>query len=246
MTCFYIAIFWSDIYDKIAANIFHVGLFQSAALYLNSALIFLVIVRYQKGALQRLKWHALGRRWIVVSIVLVYFLWPIYDGAHMPTKSVGYFLTTLLMAIGVGLNEELFSRGLILSYFEKFGSGWAFWVSSLTFGAFHLLNIIYGSNPVGAIYQAIHATGAGFIFAGLLLYTRSIWIPVLYHAANDFPLLQYHSSTSDNVPFEWSTVGGLVMEALFALAIGGALYYFSKDRFQDLTNLAVKYKLVEA
>ena len=236
---------WNGVYNRLAKFLFHVGLFQSAALLINSLLMFLVLWRFQREKMERFRWPKLGYRWIVIGAVISYDLYPIYSGAPMPTKSIGYFLTTALMALAIGLNEELFSRGFIYNLFERRGSWVTFWVSSTSFGALHFLNLFYGHSAVMTLYQAVHALGGGFIFAGLLLYGKTIWIPVIYHALNDFPLLQMESRAGDSMPMDWGLLGNISMDALFALIIGASLHYFATDRREELKALLLRFKLVE-
>lgn len=116
-------------------------------------------------------------------------------------SSYGFYLATtpsilLLFGIGqalVGIMEELLFRGivfpLLILHFanKKQPIIKAVWLSSLLFGAVHLVGLIrHPENVWGVTNTVIFATGIGFFFACMLLRTGNILVPVFIHFLVDF------------------------------------------------------------
>lgn len=89
--------------------------------------------------------------------------------------------------LGTGIFEETMLRGVcfFILYQAWQSKPHAFMKAALgqglIFGLLHLLNLVY--NPVGeTLMQVIYATLLGIGFAGLVVFTRSIWPAVIVHA----------------------------------------------------------------
>jgi uncharacterized protein len=114
-------------------------------------------------------------------------------------RSEAAYHVTVRIPFATALAEELLFRGVLLGLFRQRRSEAAavLW-TSLLFGAWHVLPTIdhYRGNPVSDLVAdpgrgrrlAVLATtlstaGAGVVFAGLRLRSRSVLAPVLAHAA---------------------------------------------------------------
>jgi membrane protease YdiL (CAAX protease family) len=87
-----------------------------------------------------------------------------------------------LMAIGSATIEEIVFRGVVFRLVEEWGGTWtALVVSSLVFGAVHLVNP--HATALGAI--AIVFEG-GILLAGAYVLTRRLWLPIGVHAGWNF------------------------------------------------------------
>jgi uncharacterized protein len=91
-----------------------------------------------------------------------------------------------LVASAAGFGEELLFRGLLQAGLAELlpvphAPLVALAIASLVFGAFHWLSTTY----------AILATMAGVYFGSLLLYTDSLWPPMIAHGLYDFLALWY-------------------------------------------------------
>jgi membrane protease YdiL (CAAX protease family) len=91
-----------------------------------------------------------------------------------------------LVASAAGFGEELLFRGLLQAGLSELlpvphAPLVALVAASLVFGAFHWLSTTY----------AILATLAGVYFGGLLLYSDSLWPPMIAHGLYDFLALRY-------------------------------------------------------
>jgi membrane protease YdiL (CAAX protease family) len=88
-----------------------------------------------------------------------------------------YILNVLIIAVLAGISEEFFFRGVLQRIFSKM-----------------LINKHIVIWSVAIIFSAIHFQFFGFLprmllgayFGYLLLFTRSIWIPVIAHFTNNF------------------------------------------------------------
>lgn len=83
----------------------------------------------------------------------------------------------------VGLSEELMFRGVLYSGLRDRLPLWpAAIVTSVLFGAVHVLNAGTTGNLQGAVLQAINAVSLGFLLLGLRVRSGSLWPPVILHA----------------------------------------------------------------
>jgi len=116
----------------------------------------------------------------------------------------------LLFTLMIGLNEESFSRGLIFGCFEQYGVWVAAIVSSVHFGLMHFSNYVWGGFSLQYnISQIIGAAAFGFMACGLMVYSRTIWLPMLIHGLTDFPIELVGQSA-----YVKTTTGGLIGLAL--------------------------------
>ncbi|WP_433607431.1 lysostaphin resistance A-like protein [Dactylosporangium sp. CA-139114] len=90
----------------------------------------------------------------------------------------GLAITAGVMAV-VAVNEEIVFRGVLTRMLaERFGGWVALVVSSLLFGAMHLVN----ANATVPAVLSIVLTG-GLLFGALYLVTRSLWLTIGFHFA---------------------------------------------------------------
>lgn len=126
------------------------------------------------------------------ALILIFFNLPydlMFEGKYTP--DIALLLPLLLRVTGVGLIEEFFFRGLILSIFlsvwavGKTGIYKSVIFSSILFGIVHLinlLNILKGQDIlVETISQIFYAFFLGIFFAAVYLRTQNIWISVIIH-----------------------------------------------------------------
>ncbi len=95
-------------------------------------------------------------------------------------------VTTVVLQLCLGLNEEMMSRGVVQTLTAHLG-GWrcAGWVG-LLFGAGHAFNaVFFGVSWFDAGGQVLSATVGGFCFAAVRFHVLSLWPFVLLHAAEN-------------------------------------------------------------
>ncbi|MGL5928226.1 MAG: lysostaphin resistance A-like protein [Dermatophilaceae bacterium] len=139
-------------------------------------------------------WRAIGLTWAgslrhlyllwvpVLTLVVLFLLTPMsetVDGQWLAVSVPKNMLT--------GYVEEVVVRGVILFILlrawrhRSFGVLRAVVVSSLLFGAAHLIGLLGGGNVLSLSSQAIYATFLGVGFAAVLVRTNTIWPLVVLH-----------------------------------------------------------------
>ncbi|MEL6641446.1 MAG: type II CAAX endopeptidase family protein [Pseudomonadota bacterium] len=101
------------------------------------------------------------------------------DSAHSPLSVLGLVLA---LNFFVGLSEELLFRGIIFGALrQKNRLITAIFVSSIAFGALHLVNAGVGQGLQQTLFQIINATALGVLFCGLTLSANSLWPAIVLH-----------------------------------------------------------------
>ena len=95
------------------------------------------------------------------------------------------FVLFLFLACLVGFVEEVFFRGLILQALAPTGLWRAAILSSIVFGAMHLLNLLFGADLIATLLQVAYATAMGFGFAAVTLRTGVLWPLIVIHSLID-------------------------------------------------------------
>ncbi|MDR0459475.1 MAG: CPBP family intramembrane metalloprotease [Coriobacteriales bacterium] len=117
----------------------------------------------------------------LIGLPAEYLTWP----QMLPLSVV------ILSAFFTGFFEETLVRGLVLGILNRrFGDNKggiviSAIVSSLLFGAAHLLNILTGSAVIETLVQVVYATMIGVFFAALYLRTNNLWVLIFLHALID-------------------------------------------------------------
>jgi membrane protease YdiL (CAAX protease family) len=103
--------------------------------------------------------------------------------------SVLHIVTGIILVAMIGITEELESRIIVIGLLERFGIRFAIVASSVIFGLIHL-NLYIGSNwELWNAYNHVVSAGAGGLFFAALMYaTRSVYIPMFFHAAWDWTI----------------------------------------------------------
>ena len=85
-------------------------------------------------------------------------------------------------ALFPAVSEEIFFRGIVFRWIERFAGTWAgLIVSSALFGVAHLFN------PAATWTSTIFiAMEAGLLLGGVYMLTRNLWLPIGLHAAWNF------------------------------------------------------------
>ena len=212
-----------------------------------SGLVWLAAIWYfNPQTLSRFKVTLSKRLLVGLLIVLFFTIGPIYhsDYAH---KSIFDVVVGFLFALGIGLDEDFFSRGLIFSAFESYGIQIAAIVSAVHFGLLHFGNAIWGGQSFSfTSTQVVGAMAFGYLCVGLMLYTKTIWVPVLFHGLTDFPM-QLESAAS----YKNTVTGHAYWLYTFSFAIpylitGWVLIKLSRGgRFRRLASLGRRFGLSE-
>jgi len=151
--------------------------------------------------------------------------------AWLPAAYVGYALIdggfdrSLLSSLGiaglclaVGLEEELWTRGLVLESLRWRGTTAAVVLSSLWFGALHSLNLLNGQPASTTVAQMGFATAFGLAVAAVRVRVGTLWLPVALHALYDLGALM---RDSDAAGPSWRAVAGYLVVFGLPLVVFG-------------------------
>ena len=153
----------------------------------------------------------LGGFGVVAILTIPQLFRATYHGHSFPQVIEG-----LVFALFIGIDEEIFSRGLIYGFLDKYGVKVAAIVSSVHFGMLHLGNAVWGGQSFAYTFgQVLDAAAFGYLCCGLMLYSRSILVPIVLHGLVDFPMqmvtaAQYTTQVTGG--FDWlSTLFDLII-----------------------------------
>jgi membrane protease YdiL (CAAX protease family) len=131
----------------------------------------------QKGSASKLWYYA-------PIIVLLLLLLP--KGIN-PSISPIFIIVNLVFALIVGINEELYFRGLIFKRLSALGITRAILISALLFGILHAANLLGGYKaPLYVTLQIIFAFCFGLVAAEVTYVTKSLLPAITWHFCHDF------------------------------------------------------------
>lgn len=140
------------------------------------------------------------------------------------TLDANIVLTLISIALLAPIVEEILLRGLLFRQYEKVGAKAITIVilSGVLFGLFHL-NIV----------QGIFTTVGGIFFALAFLWSKSLWVPILMHLANNFLSLSigYLPET-----IQESTSLNIGLFALIVFLPLAMIYFYKHRKVDELLN----------
>lgn len=133
-----------------------------------------------------------------------------------------YVAVALVFTISVGVNEELYFRGLVLKALSAKGIRFAIIVSSLIFGVVHLANLAGGADVLYTFLQVLFSALFGLVCAEIVVKSKGLLVAIIWHFVHD--LIGYVT-----VP-ELSTTALVVLGSQCAVLLGYAAYLWGKAR----------------
>ncbi|SER93230.1 CPBP family intramembrane glutamic endopeptidase [Corynebacterium cystitidis] len=105
-------------------------------------------------------------------------------------QSAGAFFALLLLAVGVGVVEEVIYRGVVVGAMARqFSLPAVVWGSGALFGLAHAVNIFGGQAPSQTVQQVLSTAVSGVAYAVFYLYVRRLSPLIMLHATWDFVIL---------------------------------------------------------
>jgi len=155
--------------------------------YVLISIIFLVIV-YLKG-LDSLEYFRLPRKGVAsmtAMVIAAMYVSPQFFGGHNEMQPLKLAIPGIIFLLGIGISEEIFSRGLTFGMLRQYGERKAIIVSSAIFGLLHI-NVYVGEywDLWDAYSHVISSACWGFLACSIMIATRSIWFTALFHALVD-------------------------------------------------------------
>ncbi len=172
--------------------------------------------------------------YIPLAVLLTVNLWHGISLEANATEVALHIVTMLL----VGFLEETIFRGFLFKALLEQGTKSAIIISSVTFGAGHIIRLFNGSGAelFENILQVIYAMAAGFMFVMLFFKTKSLIPCILGHGCfNALSIFQNESAL---------TMGHNIFSCLMLviISLGYALYltFAIKDETKQRENFNVK------
>ena len=175
-------------------------------------LTFLLIAFFLTPKMRRyLRLPSLRKRWLPLLGITNFVLLPYFSDIYAFRHDLSDLARGTYWVIAIGFTEELFSRFLIFGLLTRYVGLWpAMVISSINFGMMHLGNLHQdGQGLQETLLQVSNAVSFGFMMVALLIYFRSIWVPILMHAFSDFSL-----SIGPYRPSATRTTGGITGHGL--------------------------------
>ena len=129
-------------------------------------------------------------RWLASAALISFYLFVHLQDMKESKFSLPHILLGIIFVFTIGFSEEITSRFFIFGLLNRYLGVWgALALSAINFGMMHIGNAFGGDQGYQeTAIQALSAASAGFMFASLLLFTRSLWIPIIVHATVDLSL----------------------------------------------------------
>lgn len=140
-----------------------------------------------------------------------------------------------LSGLEPGIAEEWLYRFAVLTLLlqafrhRRYQIDWAVWLSGGLFGMWHITNVFAGQPLSATVEQIIFAATLGWFLASTYLYSGSILLPMVIHAAIDILSMMASGSQTMVKPdvFEWQTIGATVI-----IFVGITIYFLTGSRRQ--------------
>lgn len=192
---------------------------MSAAVACSILIGFLIIARSGQPAafygFRRLASGSMKKVWLVIPLLLLEIVPLVLFAPKFPQS--GLFYTVLaLFTLLVGLNEELYFRGLVFHFLRQKGPKAAVIGSAIIFGILHAVNALSGTNPWAVLLQVVFAFLVGLVLALIVSVTKSLWIGILWHTVHNFISFSTESSLDQTA----ITVIGIQVVIMLIYAVG--------------------------
>jgi hypothetical protein len=157
------------------------------ALCVESVLLVLVLAALRwwraAGFNRPSEWRELKLLWVPTGLFVVL---PLVVGLHAVAPATAAYLVVAYALTGFA--EEGLYRGVLLRVLGPLGARRAVLLSAVFFGASHLVNLMFRSNPFLVFAQAVGAFSMGVGFGAMRLRTNTIWPLIFLHGSEDLLL----------------------------------------------------------
>lgn len=143
------------------------------------ALLFAAIAAFKWRDMKLGAPHSLLKvMWFPMLVLLAISSLALMTG--MPEGRVMFFV--IFNTILIGVSEEVMFRGVLFrALLENFKVWPAIIITTILFGAVHVLNGFTTGDWDGALVQAVAAGMSGLIFMAIVIRTGSLWPAIIYH-----------------------------------------------------------------
>lgn len=128
-------------------------------------------------------WKGFHLLWFIPVLLIAAVL-----GMDLPPKTVGVVTSLALLALFVGLHEEIIWRGIVVKVMQPQGTMKAVLWSAFFFGIIHFNSILVGASPAYSLLQVIASFLGGFGLAAIRVRIQSLWPLIIAHGVNNFTM----------------------------------------------------------
>jgi membrane protease YdiL (CAAX protease family) len=133
------------------------------------------------------RWRRVGLAWLPAGYTALVLVIATTDGAG--GRGLAAILGIAGLALAVGFEEELWTRGLLLETLRWKGTTAAVVLSSLWFGVLHSLNLLSGQPASTTAFQVVLASSFGLALGAIRVRVGTLWLPIALHALYDLGVL---------------------------------------------------------
>lgn len=204
--------------NKVTAP-FTVVAIQSVMFFLAGLLGFFL---YRKRS--KIEGEGVGLFKVLYFVPIIMVELPALSQGIREDFSLKLFLLYFMFTLFIGIAEEIFFRGLILSELSNYGKIFGIIVSALIFGIFHSANLLDGANVFYTLLQMAFAVVFGLVAAEVVLLRGSLLPVILWHFVHNF--FSYIGTGAENIGGELTTMQLTISFVQFIILALYATYLF--------------------
>jgi membrane protease YdiL (CAAX protease family) len=209
-------------YDEIGDTVDNVRKAVTLSMALGAVYVVVItsLLGWWKPALREPRRARHGWMWIIPVFLALGIAGNLASTKWGEVDQLGtYVLWLAVGCIGVGFNEEMMTRGLLLVGARgTLHEGWVWFVTAASFGLMHVPNVLFGENGRDAVQQVFLAFGVGSAYYVTRRITGALVVTMVLHGAWDFStFIQGHSV--DGLADKPVALGGVLSIPVVVIAL---------------------------
>lgn len=239
-------IFKSDIIFAICSIVIYIVIFNGAALLSDIIgipnlltvvvgflmCLFMVLVLYKRKKMSYYGLNSLKNlnhlRLLLYVPMLVIASVNLWQGFHINDTIAQIILISLSM-ICVGILEELIFRSFLMKALLHKGPTFAIVISTLIFGLFHALNLVFGADLMPTLLQVVYSMAFGFMCCVFFYKTNNVIPCIICHALGNI----FDIFLPQNTTLAFQYIGCAVMTIV---SIGYGIYLLLAKNLVNTNN----------
>lgn len=176
-------------------------------------------------------WKSLVLYWPIALVMLLSM------AGGWNSNEASLVIQIALLAIAVGINEEVIFRGFFFHYLRKLTPVSTVLISSLAFGLMHFAGL-FANIPVDIVMAQVYfAAGFGTIIGNAKARYAGLAIPIFAHAVFDFAAIGAKGGVQELLVYDPTITFGLLFAGTIMWVWGIWLLFYGKRRnsFRALT-----------
>ncbi len=195
-----------------------VGFIANTVLSICLIVIVLVLKRTSYYGLTTVKNARQYLYFIPLFFIVTVNLW---NGVNI-NKPSNEILLHILTMLNIGFIEEIIFRGFLFKMMEKNNVKIAIIVSSVTFGAGHIINLLNGADLIPTLLQICYATATGYLFV------------IIFHKSKSLvPCIVTHSLVNSLSVFNIENTVSLYIAPAFLTAVPLVYSFYINKRIKE-------------